>query len=308
MPSETVYGLAAHALDATACQRIFAAKGRPSTDPLIVHAASQEQAAALAHFSAEARTLANAFWPGPLTLVLNKRDLVPDIVTSGRPTVAVRMPAHPVFLELLRRADLPLAAPSANPFGYISPTTATHVRQSLGGRVASILDGGPCAVGLESSILDLSTTDAPRLLRPGAISAGQIESVLGRRVAFHVGATISQGVAAPAPGMLARHYSPKTPMVLHDSLPIERWQTFPPDEAVLLLRRPAGASAGAASRVFWLSESGEADEAARNLFDRLRAVDAGRWRLIHAEILSAQPEDGLAMAINDRLRRAAARD
>mgnify|MGYP003348533482 FL=1 len=178
VPTETVYGLAANALDAVACRKIFRAKGRPTTDPLIVHLPSAHDLAGVAVPNAAAYRLAAAFWPGPLTIVLPKRAVVPDIVSAGLPSVAVRVPAHPLFRRLLRLAEVPLAAPSANPFGYVSPTAAEHVRAGLGQKVRVILDGGPCAVGLESTIVDLRDPAKPRLLRPGAVTRAQLERVL----------------------------------------------------------------------------------------------------------------------------------
>jgi L-threonylcarbamoyladenylate synthase len=174
IPTETVYGLAAHALDARACRAIFRAKGRPANDPLIVHVLDLAHAEQLAEFNDAARRLTRAFWPGPLTLVLPKRACVPAIVTSGGATVALRAPSHPLARRLLKLAGVPLAAPSANPFSYISPTTAAHVRDGLGARIPHILDGGECDVGVESTVVDLTQPSRPRILRPGAISAAVV--------------------------------------------------------------------------------------------------------------------------------------
>ncbi|MDR1282750.1 MAG: threonylcarbamoyl-AMP synthase, partial [Opitutaceae bacterium] len=178
VPSETVYGLAADALDSQACEAIFKAKGRPRNDPLIVHIASLRQLHQVAEPSGAALALARAFWPGPLTLVLPKRPAVPDIVTAGLSSVAVRMPAHPVFRKIIRLSGRPLAAPSANPFGYISPTTAQHVKQGLDGRIPHIIDGGACEVGVESTIIDLRNPDRPLLLRAGGLPSERISHVL----------------------------------------------------------------------------------------------------------------------------------
>ena len=183
VPTETVYGLAANALDARACRRIFTAKGRPADDPLIVHIHALAQLSEVAEVNAAALKLAKKFWPGPLTLVLPKKSVVPSVVSAGLSSVAVRMPSHPLFRRLLKLAGVPLAAPSANLFGYVSPTSAEHVRAGLGKRIRSILDGGPCKVGLESTIVDLRDPRHPRLLRPGAITRGELESALGTRVA-----------------------------------------------------------------------------------------------------------------------------
>jgi len=313
VPTETVYGLAADALNARACRLIFEAKGRPATDPLIVHIQSMWELGLVAEANPAARRLAAAFWPGPLTLVLPKKKVIPDIVTAGRSSVAVRMPAHPLLRRLLKLAARPLAAPSANPFGYVSPTTAEHVRHGLGLKIRHILDGGPARIGVESTIIDLRNPEKPSLLRPGAISRAAIARVLGRPVA--VQNTRKNSVAkdrksrrlAPAhrgelaPGQLARHYSPRAPVVLHRRLSLSAAAKAPRDEAWLFLRRPP-ASAG--PNVFWLDEKGDSRGAARRLFATLRSLDAGPWRLIHAEFARGGE---LAEAINDRLRRAAAR-
>ncbi len=310
VPAETVYGLAASALDAEACAGIFRAKGRPTTDPLIVHLASVRELASVAEPNAAALKLAAACWPGALTLVLPKRACVPDLVTAGKPTVAVRVPDHPLFRKLIRLAGRPLAAPSANPFGYIRPTTAAHVRDGLAGtELRHVLDGGECPVGVESTIVDLTRPDRPRLLRPGGVAVETVEAVLGCRVsrpASRGGATIRPGVAAPAPGMLAQHYSPRTPLSLHSRLDAAALRRLPADEAALLLRRPASpVPEDLAPRVRWLSETGALDEIARRLFAALHRLDAEGWRRLHAEAPAGGA--GLAPAIRDRLTRAAAK-
>jgi L-threonylcarbamoyladenylate synthase len=299
VPSETVYGLAANALDAVACAAIFKAKGRPSTDPLIVHINAISQLGRLCEAGSDATRLARRFWPGPLTIVLPKKTAVPDIVTAGKQSVAVRMPRHPDFLRLIEQAGVPLAAPSANPFGYISPTTAEHVRANLGRRIRYILDGGPAQIGVESTILDLRDNRRPQILRPGAISARQLSGVLGREVGLATPARTRLKAAQIAPGMLKRHYSPRTPVVLHT-----RIQDFSPDsDAFVLMRKPSGSIR---ANVRWLAKEGNLQGAAKQLFATLRELDQGRYRHIHAEL--ARPGDGdLAAAINDRLRRAAAR-
>jgi len=222
-PTETVYGLGANALDAAAVARIYAVKGRPATSPLIVHVASIEMAQSLvARWPETAERLSRKFWPGPLTLVLDKARepesdgkaarstaAIPAIVTAGLGTVGLRMPAHPVALALIRAAEIPLAAPSANRFTHLSPTTADHVRSSLGNEVDYILDGGPCAVGIESTVLSLAGP-RPILLRPGGISREQLESEIG---SISVQQDVPTG-AHPSPGMQARHYSPRTPLFL----------------------------------------------------------------------------------------------
>ncbi len=320
VPSETVYGLAADALNAAACKKIFRAKGRPAHDPLIVHVRSLASAAEVAVLSPAAKKLAAAFWPGPLTLVLPKRACVPQVVTAGLPSVAVRMPAHPVFRALLRRCGRPLAAPSANPFGYVSPTTATHVLAGLGARIAHILDGGPCKIGVESTILDLRDPARPALLRPGAVTRVQLEKTLGVRVrapAKKAARLPSSSVLPPvsrspacadaqlAPGLLARHYAPRTPLTLHRKFSVARAVTAP-REAWLFFRRPTlKKSAARPKNIFWLTARGDAAEAGRNLFACLRALDAGGWHRLHAERAPARA--ALAPALNDRLARAAAK-
>lgn len=217
-PTETVYGLGANALSAEAVARIFEAKGRPHTSPLIVHVASVDGVTeVVSEWPSVAQELAKKFWPGPLTLVLPKQPVVPDIVTAGLGTVGVRVPAHPVTIALLRECGLPLAAPSANRFTQLSPTTAAHVREGLGDRVDFILDGGPCTVGIESTVVSL-TIEQPTILRPGGISRAQIEEILGP-VAI---ATTGDKGAHASPGMHAKHYSPRTKLVLTNTGDIPR--------------------------------------------------------------------------------------
>lgn len=299
VPSETVYGLAANALDARACRRIFAAKGRPSTDPLIVHIHSLRQLAEVAHPNPAALQLARKFWPGPLTLVLPKRPVVPAAVTAGLPSVAVRMPSHPLFRRLLRGCALPLAAPSANAFGYVSPTTAAHVHHGLGKKIRHILDGGATPIGLESTIVDLRDPAHPRLLRPGAITRAQLSRVLGKRVGGK--ATVGrESEAQVAPGSLKRHYSPHARVILHPRLTKRAIAAGAPDEAWLFLKRPAGREH---RNIFWLDRTGTHAAVARRLFAQLRELDHAGFRVIHVELARGT---GLAEAINDRLRRAAA--
>jgi L-threonylcarbamoyladenylate synthase len=302
VPTETVYGLAANALDPAACRRIFRAKGRPTQDPLIVHLHSAAGLTQVAEPNAAALALARAFWPGPLTLVLPKRPVVPAIVTAGLPSVAVRVPAHPLFRRLLKLTALPLAAPSANPFGYVSPTTAAHVRDHLGKKIRQILDGGPARIGLESTIVDLRDPAHPRLLRPGAITVAQLEKVLRRPVATPPPAPPRSpqpetASAQLAPGLLARHYSPRTPVVLHQKMPAEHSGA----DAWVFLARPPGPRP---ANIFWLDARGDLSGVAHRLFAVLRQLDCLGFARIHVELASGP---GLAEAINDRLRRAAAR-
>jgi L-threonylcarbamoyladenylate synthase len=303
VPTETVYGLAADAFNASACRKIFVAKGRPVSDPLIVHLHSLRDLAQVAIANPAAITLAKQFWPGPLTLILPKTSAIPDIVSAGLPSVAVRIPAHPLFRRLLKLTGRPLAAPSANPFGYISPTTADHVRTSLGSKIAYILDGGASDIGLESTILDLRDPMRPRLLRPGAISRKALIRAMGRPVAWSGHRTASSEAPQVAPGSLLRHYSPLTPLVLHRRLTITRAARGTLDEAWLFIRKPYG---GLAQNIFWLDAQGDLPRAARRLFAQLRELDGAGYTRIHVE--TAPPgSGGPAIAINDRLRRAAAK-
>ncbi len=316
MPTETVYGLAANAFDAVAVARIFEIKGRPHFDPLIVHVADLAQAAEVAAEIPDlARKLADAFWPGPLTIVLPRSERIPDIVTSGLDTVAIRLPAHPLALRLIRAAGLPLAAPSANPFGRISPTTAAHVQAQLGNKVDLIVDGGPCQVGVESTIVSL-VGPRPALLRPGGLPIEEIQRLTGPLL---LSSTIAATDQPQAPGQLARHYSPRTPLVLRPmaeggeirpTSPAEGKERLavPGDEqghqriGLLSLHTPCDAENFAAVEV--LSPSGDMRQAAAGLFAAMHRLDALGLDLIIAELV---PESGLGLAINDRLRRAAAR-
>ena len=287
-PTETVYGLGANARDGEAVARIFEAKGRPRFNPLIVHLADRDEAEALAVFNANARRLARAFWPGPLTLVLaRKADAgLSELVSAGLATVALRIPAHETARALIRTAGLPIAGPSANPSGRLSPTTAAHVAADLGDKVDMILDGGPCMEGLESTIVDVSG-DEPLLLRRGAVSREAIEAVLRRPLADH-----RAGAMPQAPGMLASHYAPRAALRLDAESPL-------PGEAYLGF----GSGARGDGPYLNLSESGDLREAAANLFAHLRRLDAGNPPAI---AVAPIPENGLGEAINDRLRRAAA--
>lgn len=299
IPTETVYGLAANALDEDACAKIFVAKERPSEDPLICHVPDFEALQRYCETNETAAQLAAAFWPGPITFVLPKKPIIPDIVTAGLDSVAVRSPSHPVFRKLIEDCDFPLAAPSANPFSYISPTLALHVQANLGDRIETILDGGPCELGVESTIVDLRNPAAPQILRYGALPAESIENALKRRIARP---DTEHAPVAIAPGTLPKHYSPRTPLDLRTS-PIleEELQASDRNTAYLLLRKPPHSLS---NHIHWLSEQGELDAIAARLFAKLRELDAGGYRKIVAE---EAPELGLGLAINDRLRRAAFR-
>ncbi len=301
VPTETVYGLAANAFDAAACRQIFHAKRRPADDPLIVHVADLRMLARIAESNDAVTRLAHAFWPGPLTLVLPRNRVIPDVVTAGLSSVAVRMPAHPLLRRLLRLSGLPLAAPSANPFGYVSPTTAAHVRDGLGSAISHILDGGPCRHGLESTIVDVRDPRRPVLLRPGVITAEQLTRVLG--VPVRVGSRRrNPAIPALAPGLMARHYSPLRPLRTHRRITAAMVARARTNEAWICFRQPDWA--GAARNVFWLSTRGNVAAAGRRLFSLLRQLDHGDWTRLHAELA---PANGPGLAINDRLRRAAAK-
>lgn len=292
MPTETVYGLAADATNDTAVARIFEAKGRPQFNPLIVHVADAAMARRFVEWPPLAEKLASRFWPGPLTLVLKRRAdcAVSLLASAGLDTLGVRAPAHPVAQALIREAGRPLAAPSANPSGAISPTTAAHVRESLGDKVDMILDGGPCPVGLESTIVKIDG-DGAVLLRPGGVARAQIESVAGRKL----GAP-SQASAPQAPGMLASHYAPQTPLRLNARAPCD-------GEAYLGF----GDAGSAGPLALNLSASASLQEAAANLFAYLRTLDKlCARRGLRAIAVAPIPSAGLGEAINDRLNRAAA--
>jgi L-threonylcarbamoyladenylate synthase len=296
IPTETVYGLAANALDTEAVLSIFEAKKRPSFDPLIVHSYSLE---ALREYVGEippqAQLLAERFWPGPITLLLEKKPMIPDLVTSGLPTVAVRVPDHPLTLQLLRSLDFPLAAPSANPFGYISPTTAQHVVDQLGTKIEYVLDGGPARVGIESTIIGFPE-GVPTVVRLGGLQLEDIEAVIGE-----VKTTLHSSSNPMAPGMLKSHYAPGIPLRLmaKDELLAEE----PSSEiGYLFFEKPAQFEKY--PNALWLSESGDFREAAFRLFASLRQMDQLPVQEIWAEKL---PEQGLGRAINDRLLRASVR-
>ncbi len=292
-PTETVYGLGADARNDRAVAAIFAAKGRPSFNPLIVHVASLAAAEALGVFNDKARRLAATFWPGPLTLVLPRQPDCPVslLASAGLDTLALRMPRHPVAQELLADCDCPLAAPSANRSGEVSPTTAAHVAESLGSSAVLILDGGATPVGIESTVLDLST-EPPVLLRPGFVTATQIAAVIGP-IRQADGAGDAGTAPRLSPGMLTRHYAPHTPLRLN-AVQAEA------DEALLAFgpRVPDGAAL-----TLNLSPTGDLTQAAANLFAMLRQLDAGGFAGIAVMPI---PDTGLGAAINDRLRRAAA--
>ncbi len=286
-PTETVYGLGADAANGEAVARLYAAKGRPSFNPLIAHVGGIEAARKLARFDAAAEKLAAAFWPGPLTLVLPKREdaKVSDLALAGLDSIAVRVPAHPVARELLAAFGGPVVAPSANRSGHVSPTSALHVMNDLRGRIDLIVDAGPCPVGVESTII--ACLGEPSLLRPGGVSRADIERVLGTKL---IDAPIAD--APIAPGMLASHYAPKAHLRLNADAPRA-------SEALLAF----GTAPSGGVTTLNLSPRGDLIEAAANLFSHLRALDAAGAKDIAVMKI---PNEGLGEAINDRLARAAA--
>jgi L-threonylcarbamoyladenylate synthase len=294
-PTETVYGLGADATNPQAIALLYQAKGRPAFNPLIAHIGDLGAARRIARFDAQATALAEAFWPGPLTLVLPKtRDCsVAELATAGLDTVAIRVPAHPVARAILRAFGRPVVAPSANLSGHVSPTTAAHVQSDLAGRIDLIVDGGAVAVGVESTIVGCFET--PMLLRPGGLPRGEIERVLGHALLQPPDDADNDSGQPLAPGMLASHYAPRTPVRLNA-------ESIEAGEALLAFG-PAGVpGTDSATVVMNLSARGDVDEAAANLFGYLRSLDT---RAARAIAVMPVPHHGLGEAINDRLRRAA---
>lgn len=292
IPTETVYGLAANALNPEAVTQIFVVKERPSFDPLIVHVASIDQAQQfITAVPKKAIQLARHFWPGPLTLVLPKQSIIPDIVTSGLSTVGIRCPDHYLTRQLLSELPFPLAAPSANPFGYVSPTTAEHVNNQLGHKIKYILDGGPCRIGLESTIVGFENDQAV-IYRRGGVSEEEISKVIGE-VSYRLASS-----NPVAPGQLDSHYAPNKKFYLGDINELKKEFT---GKKVGVLRF-MGNSDSSDNYKLILSQSGNLEEAARNLFAALRQFDQMEIEVILAEPV---PDSGIGKAINDRLRRAA---
>ncbi len=294
IPTETVYGLAGNALNEKAIFAIFSAKNRPFFDPLIIHVASIIEAKKYVHnLEGNALKLAQAFWPGPLTLLLPKKDIIPYLVTSGSDKVAIRIPNQKTTLKLLTQINYPLAAPSANPFGYISPTNAKHVREQLGDKIPYILDGGECKVGIESTIVDCSD-EIPKILRLGGLSVVEIEKVLGIRSLV----ALNNNSNPIAPGQLDKHYSPNKKIQI-----IENFE----DSISVFNNIKIGVLSFGITNLplsvveFNLSKSSNMEEAARNLFNYLRQLDNAECDLILTKLL---PKEGLGLAINDRLQRA----
>lgn len=293
-PTETVYGLGADATNAAAIARLYQAKGRPAFNPLISHVSDLTAARAIGRFDATALALAEAFWPGPLTLVLPRAAgcAVAELATAGLETIAIRIPSHPLAHAILRAFGGPVVAPSANLSGHVSPTSAAHVQSDLEGRIDLVVDGGPVAVGVESTIV--GCFDQPMLLRPGGLPRENIERVLGRALLQPPADTMNDSAQPLAPGMLASHYAPRTRVRLNAT-------SVEAGEALLAFGVPVR-GADLAAAVMNLSPRGDLNEAAANLFGYLRALDT-----THATAIAVMPvpEEGLGEAINDRLRRAA---
>lgn len=297
IPTETVYGLAGNALNPDAVASIFETKNRPSFDPLIIHTHSVDRVGDfVAEFPEELKKLAQAFWPGPLTLLLPRKAIIPDLVTSGLDRVAVRVPHHSLTQSLLANLDFPLAAPSANPFGYISPTSALHVEKQLGAKIPYILDGGSCEVGLESTIVGIEEGEVV-VYRLGGLEIAEIEAIVGEvRVKTHSSSNPA------APGLLEAHYAPRKPLILGDlDKLIPDYNSRGVSFAVLSLQRDFLLLSDRLQ--IKLSSNGNLKEAAKNLFSALRELDEMKVEVILSELM---PEEGLGRAINDRLKRASA--
>jgi L-threonylcarbamoyladenylate synthase len=303
-PTETVYGLGANALDPTAIAKIFAAKERPSWDPLIVHVSDREMLDQVAVVTPQAEKLIQAFWPGPLTLLLERTQKVPDAITAGRPLVGVRMPSHPLALALIRAAGVPIAAPSANRFGHTSPTTATHVLEDLDNRIDAILDGGPTTVGVESTVLD--PNQSPMLIyRPGAITPEMIENVAGAVHLFQPAIAPQENPESlPSPGVGIRHYAPRAKLILvasEEELHKQEKQLAIAGEKIGVLL-PENWTANPATEIFPWAPWTDGEALAQRLFTGLRDLDA---RSV-TTILCPLPEaNGVGLAIRDRLEKAA---
>lgn len=294
LPTETVYGLAANIYLDSALEKVFKLKKRPSYNPLIVHISNASILEQIAkNIPAKARELANVFWPGPLTLVLEKQDQIPDRVTAGKPTVAVRVPNHPIALQLLKSLNFPLAAPSANPFGSLSPTSAEHVAHYFKEEINFILDGGPCSCGLESTIIGFEN-DEPVLYRYGAISIEEIKKVIGQ-----IKVKNQNSKNPSAPGMLSRHYAPKTQIQINEDIPLALAQNPDKKIGVLSFRKNKKIKTEIHQEV--LSISGDLNEASKNLYASLHRLDQMNLDLI---ITPFFPKKGLGKTINDRLKRA----
>lgn len=296
-PTETVYGLGANATDSVAVEKIFSVKGRPSNNPLIVHIASLDQITQVADITLQQEkylTTLSPLWPGPLSIVLPRKNSIVAEVAAGGSTIAVRIPNHPIALKLIENCGFALAAPSANPSGYISPTRAAHVASLIGNKIGAILDGGPCSVGIESTVLSLIDKD-PSILRSGAITQDVLEATLGTKVNLRFSADPSGPLLSP--GMLSSHYAPKTPLLLAKDYSADMSKSF------ILIKMRAGKSEldSLAERVITLSENGELAEIARNLYAALYDADNANINYI---LIDEPPLSGFGIAITDRISRA----
>ncbi len=301
IPTETVYGLAANGLNQTAVAKIFEAKNRPFFDPLILHIGKLSQLDGIVTYIPEnAKKIMHHFWPGPITIVLNKSNSVPDIVTAGHSTVAIRMPNHPITLKLLAELDFPLAAPSANPFGYVSPTSPQHVFDQLGLKIPYILNGGNCNIGIESTIISFENETTPKILRLGVITKQDLQSIIG-----NVEVEINQNSNPTAPGQLDQHYSPFCKLnaiedLIFESSAVPNVLFFSPQSAELFWSTHKQIQ----HHPFYLSKNHDLIEAASNLFSILRDFDVQHMSEVYVEMA---PNEGIGLAINDRLTRAMAK-
>lgn len=302
LPTETVYGLASLALDPDAVAKIYRLKGRPSTNPLIVHVLNLEQAMEISYPDTICKLLCRKFWPGPLTLIIPKKKVVPNNVTAGLGTVAIRSPSHPLFRKVLKSTGKPLAAPSANPYSTVSPTSAEEVVNSFGSACPPVLDGGKCKIGLESTVLDL-TCETPTILRPGPISRTAVEKVIGRKLANPT-EIFKSGIPRKSPGLSDKHYAPETPVRLYPS--IKSLLELAPSSSENLIIIPSKEFLPSldsySATVMTLSENGDSLEIGRNLYATLKKADLLKKKIVHLSLL--EETDGMTEAINDRLRRA----
>lgn len=309
LPTETVYGLAANALSEDAVRSIFSIKERPLNDPLIVHVLDAtwiDRYAVCDEYYDRVKKVTSHFWPGPLTIILPKRDVIPGIVSAGHSTIALRCPEHPIFREILQSLQLPLAAPSANPFGYISPTTADQVRSTLGDKVDLIVDGGNCRVGLESTIVDI-TSHIPKILRPGAVTAAEIARAINEPVMDYEQHVVALDPSCP--GQLKQHYCTNTKLILftHATLPQPNNNAhcaYIFNQKPINIEELANTLSTTIGSIFWLSEDGNHKAIAHNLFKTLQTLDNANYDIIYCE---RTLRNDIGTAIDDRLLRAAAK-
>ncbi len=311
LPTETVYGLACLALDEFAVAEVYKAKQRPANDPLIIHVSDLRETKLVCRPDQRAISLIEAFWPGPLTLVLPKNRIVPPIVTSGLSTVAVRSPAHPVFRKVLNLVNAPLAAPSANPFGKVSPTKAEHIKQSFGDEHPPVVNGGPTQIGIESTVVDLSSKRA-RILRPGPIDVDAISAILGEELEIpKVNGTCDKFKTPLSPGLLAKHYQPESPLQIfsnnEDLMAYLKSEPSIPAATYVITHSPLNEICFPSKglKFMHLSETGNPAEIAKNFFAILREVDTHSPPRILCPLL---PDTGIGSAVNDRLRKASYKD